>query len=48
MYAPDQQCERKVTIKDIHINVIIFVSDIPGPVDGYAYSMSPVLWKECK
>lgn len=48
MYAPDQQCELEVTIKDIHTNVIIFASNMTGPVDSYAYSISPVLWKKCK
>lgn len=41
MNAPNKQCE----LKDIYINVIIFAADITGPVDSYAYSMSPILWK---
>lgn len=41
MCAPDQQCELKVTIKDIHISVIIFAPNVTVPVDSYACSMSP-------
>lgn len=32
----------EMTIKNIHINVIIFASNI---IDSYAYCMSAVLWK---
>lgn len=38
----------EMTIKNIHINVIIFASNISEPADSYAYSMSAVLWKKCK
>lgn len=35
----------EMIIKNIHVNVIIFASNI---TDSYAYSMSAVLWEKCR